>query len=425
MLSRSSRFAALLVGAAILATGCIDEGSNVAGPEPDPVANATGLTLLLTDAPGDFLSAVVSISEIYFQSDDGRITLLDEPFTTDLLTLQNAFTTVVQGVDVPPGSYTQLRAVVTGAYIEVETENGSRIFASAPDFPGLPLGAQVDGELHMPSWGASGLKIEMPDGRLDVGEGETIVLIDFNVQESFGKEAGKSGRWVMRPRVTATNVTMGGRVLARLQLGTGVTLPDLAGQPVTLAAFSASLTPAGGGAATQIQLTDGDADGIFEAMFHGLLPGQYTLDFIAPSGLILTFDPTLPRTLDVVSNQTTTETVTVGSAALAGSIAATLTLASGVTLPTIGGSPVTLAQFRAQLTPAGGGAATEIAFTDANNDATFDATFANLPAGDYSLTVLAPAGVTATFDPVPPLAITLVAGATETRPFVITAASAP
>ena len=423
MLRTSPRFATLILAASLVATACTDDGSEVTGPES--LASVPGLTLLLTDAPGDFLSAVVTISEIYFQGEGGRIELLDEPVTTDLLDLRNAYATIVQGADVPPGSYTQLRAVITGAYIEVEAAGGSRIFASSRDYAGLPAGAPVDGDLHMPSWGSSGLKIGMPGGRLEVGEGQTIVLIDFNVEDSFGHEAGRSGRWIMSPRLTATNVTFGGFVRARLQLASGVTLPNVGGQPVTLAAATAELTSATGGATQQIHLTDADADGVFEALFPGLAPGDYLLDFTAPAGLVLTYAPSPPRALTVLSNQTTTETVTVTSAQLASTIVATLALGSGVTLPSINGTTVTLAQFKARLTPAGGGAAIDAAFSDADGNGIYEAAFTDLVAGDYSLTVLAPAGVTATLDPVPPAAIMLAAGITETRAFVVTAASGP
>lgn len=418
MLSASPRFTPILLCAAILVTGCIDGPTNVGAG--DSAESATGLTILLTDAPGDFLSAVVTISEIYFQGEGGRTVLMSEPYTTDLLTLRDSYATMVQGIDVPPGMYMQLRTVVSGAYIEVETPSGSKIFASSPDYPGLPAEAAVDGVLQMPSWGSSGLKIEMPDGHLEVGEGQTIVLIDFNVEESFGHEAGRSNRWVMRPHITATNVTFGGNVLAELQLAEGVTLPDLEGQPVTLGAFTAVLTPGAGGTAREIALTDEGGDGVFEALFRGLPPGEYSLDF-NPPGLLLEYDPALPRSVMVFENQTTTETVTITSALVPASITATLALGDGVTLPSIEGSQVTLGQFRAQLTPTGGDPI-EVLFTDPDENETFDAVFGDLEPGEYSLTVLPPAGVTATFDPVPPVVIMLSEGADEIRAFAVTAA---
>jgi hypothetical protein len=89
----------------------------------------------------------------------------------------------------------------------------------------------------------------------------------------------------------------------------------------------------------------------------------------------------------------------------------------------VGGAQVTLGQFRAQLTPTGGSAVVAN-FTDANNDGTWEVSFPNLAAGEYSLTILPPAGVNATFNPTLPIAITLAAGATSTHAISVTAATA-
>jgi hypothetical protein len=380
---------------------------------------------LLTDAPGDFKAAVVTISKIYLQGDGGATVLREQPFTTDLLKLRDSFATLVQGMDVPQGTYSQLRLVLQDAYIEVETANGSRIYSTSPNYAGLPAGVTPTGVLHWPSAGSSGLKVKMPEDKLVVGAGQTVVLIDFDVQESFGHEAGNSGRWIMHPVVKATDVTFGGFVVARLQLGSGITLPAVAGQAITLAAFSARLTPVGGGAPVTLALTDADGDGVFEAMFKGLLPGQYTLNFVVPTGLLATFGVTLPITLTVAENQTVTQTVTLTGAALPGSVTATLTRAAGVTLPSVGGTAVTLGQFKARLTPPGGGTPVEVTFTDANSDGTFEAAFPGLAAGQYTLTVVAPTGVTATYNPVPPVTVDVTAGSALTRAFTVTAATAP
>ncbi len=98
-------------------------------------------------------------------------------------------------------------------------------------------------------------------------------------------------------------------------------------------------------------------------------------------------------------------------------------LASGVSLPLVGETAATLADFDAQLT-ADGGAAITVGFTDANDDGTFEATFDGLAPGDYSLTLVAPTGVSATYDVTLPVDITLAEGAAETRAFVVTGATA-
>jgi hypothetical protein len=319
-----------------------------------------------------------------------------------------------------------MRIVITGGYIEVERAGGgSDIFASSPSYAGLPAGAKVTGELHMPSFGTSGLKIDLPGGKLDIGEGQTVVMLDFDVKESFGHEAGRSGRWVMTPKIEATNVTFGGNVVAQLSLGSGVTLPILNGAQLTLASFTARLTPVGGGTARIVTFSDSNNDGVYEAMFKGLVPGQYSLEVLLPTGLLGTFSIALPLVVTVAENQTVTQVISLATAALPASIKATLVLGSGVTIPNLNGQPVTLAQFKARLTPPGGGAAVDVAFTDANNDLTWEANFAGLVPGSYGLALVAPTGMTGTFNPTSPQTVAVASGAAETRAFTLTAATVP
>lgn len=403
---------------AAVGLGACEDGTT--GPRGE---GGTRMTVLLTDAPGDFEAAVVTISSITLRGETD-VALLDEPFTVDLLELRNEIATVVQGVELEAGRYSELRMVVTGGYLQVEGPNGtSRIYASSPDYEGLPAGAQVYGSLQMPSMAQSGLKVKLPGDMLEVAEGgETVVLIDFDVAESFGHQAGNSGKWVMHPVIKASDVTFGGNVLAELRLGQGVVLPELAGALLTLADFKVRLTPAAGGTAREGTFIDTNADGTFEFMFKGLVPGQYSLDLVSPAGLILGFAPSLPLTVTVSERQTTTELITISSAALASTVTATLQLGTGITLPQVGGSAATLAQFRAQLTPTGG-SAQSVLFTDANSDGVFEATFV-VPAGEYSLTLLAATGVSATFSPTVPATFTVAPGAVEVRAFTVTGASA-
>lgn len=166
------------------------------------------LNLVLTDEVGDVLTAMVTIDQIYLQpsegSDAGRIVLRDEDITVDLLTLADAYADLVTDAEIPVGSYSQLRFVVSGAYLEVETETGSAIYASSPDYAGLPEGATVDGALVMPSLAQTGIKVVLPDDAVVIGEDEVVTLVvDFDVAESFGHAAGGSGNWVMHPVIRA------------------------------------------------------------------------------------------------------------------------------------------------------------------------------------------------------------------------------
>lgn len=163
------------------------------------------MNLYLTDAPGDVLSAVVTIDQIYLQpdsgSDAGRIILRDADVTTDLLTLVDSTHALIEGVEIPEGRYGQLRFVISGGYIVVEGEAGAtEIYASSPTYHALPADAVVTGSLQMPSFAQSGLKVNLPGDAIVVTDGGVVSLVvDFDVSQSFGKLAGGSGQWVMTP----------------------------------------------------------------------------------------------------------------------------------------------------------------------------------------------------------------------------------
>jgi hypothetical protein len=59
--------------------------------------------------------------------------------------------------------------------------------------------------LQCPSCAQSGLKIKVQGDAPELEEGEdAILLLDFDVSESFGHRAGQSGRWIMHPVVHAS-----------------------------------------------------------------------------------------------------------------------------------------------------------------------------------------------------------------------------
>jgi hypothetical protein len=191
-----------LAALAILTAGCAD------GMAPGAGGPAT-LTIHLKDAQGDVQAAVVTISQVYLQGTGGRVVVLNTPYTVDLATLTTTSTVMLNDVPLEAGTYSQLRFVVTGAYLAVDDGNGgSRIYASSPDYAELPAGAAVDGSLQLPSYSTSGLKVNLPGGGLHVPASANVsLLVDFDVAQSFGQAAGQSGQWVMHPVITATDVT--------------------------------------------------------------------------------------------------------------------------------------------------------------------------------------------------------------------------
>lgn len=260
------------------------------------------LRVLLTDAPGDIEKAVVTIDSVYLQADDGedgagRIVLRDEPATVDLLTLQNEVLDLIEDEAVPAGTYSQLRLVISGGYIEVKEGDSFAIYASSDEYAAANE-VEATSELQMPSFAQSGLKIVLPAEAAVIEGDQNVILLDFNVAESFGKQAGQSGSWVMSPVIRATELSLTGGAEISLSLDEGVTLPD----GVTLADFSA--TVAKGEESVEVDFTDPDGSGTFAVLFQYLVPGTYPVDVTVPEGLSITTDVQLPLEVVVDSGAT-------------------------------------------------------------------------------------------------------------------------
>lgn len=279
----------------------------------------TQLSVLLKDAPGPITSAVVTISEIYLQGEGGKLVLSDQATTTDLLTLANDTRTLVDNATVPAGTYSELRFVITGGYIEVQDDDAcdpsqttcsTSIYATA----GYATPTAAAGELQMPSFAQSGLKVTLPGGALTVTGEQKVLLVDFDVSQSFGQQAGGSGQWTMHPVLTATDFELTGSVDASLALGAGVTIPEVGGVPVTLGDFSAVLTASDNSELT-LPLTDADGDGVFATEFKFLVPGSYSVHLTSTQGVQLTTNPATPIAVTVVSGQSASAAATVTAAA--------------------------------------------------------------------------------------------------------------
>jgi hypothetical protein len=299
------RFSTVLaaVASGIAALACSD-GSGPNGDNPR-------VTVQLTDAAGDVKAAVVTISEIHLQGPSGKLVLRSDPVTTNLVALANATATLVSDAEVAAGTYSELRFVISGGYVEVDDgAGGSQIFASSSTYAGLPAGVQVTGELQMPSLAQSGLKVQF-DGSQELAiTADQDLLVDFDVSQSFGKQAGNSGKWVMHPVIKGASASAAATVVATLRLGSGVTLPSIGGTVVTLASFSAKL-----GGETQA-FADADGDGVFEARFRYLLPGSYSLMVNGPVGLTFSTSPVIPAQVDAAAAAQATVGFTVVTAAL-------------------------------------------------------------------------------------------------------------
>lgn len=292
-------FAALVVSAL---AGCGDSQ----GP-----SGTTSLSVVLKDAPGDLQKAFVTISEIDLVGSGGVQVLMQTPTTTDLLTLATTTATLVQGAEVPSGTYTELRFKITGACIAVD--NGAQpslIYATAGYDPS-PCGGVATGMLQSPSYAQSGLKVTMAANALTITGTQKILLVDFDVSQSFGQQAGGSGSWVMHPVVTGGDIQATGSVHTSVQLGSGVTLPNAA----TLDQLSAVLVSGASDTVGVVALSDSAGTPVFVADFTFLSPASYTLSLkLPPTVASVTTNPATPEAVGVTSGQQTTAALTVTAA---------------------------------------------------------------------------------------------------------------
>lgn len=131
----------------------------------------SGLRVYLTDAPVEFDEVWVEISSVEIGVDGADAapwsSVMEEPQTLDLLTLQDGVTTILGDAELAAGSYGQLRLIVDSAWV-VSDGATQALF--------IPSGAQT------------GLKLDLG---LNVEPGTDYALVlDFDAQASI-KQAGK------------------------------------------------------------------------------------------------------------------------------------------------------------------------------------------------------------------------------------------
>lgn len=294
---RTSRLA-LLAGLAWVGAAC----SETSGPQ---IAH---VSLALTDAPGDVDSVWVEIGEVYLQGTGGRVTLLDEDDAADLglieLTqLAGATLDLVSDVAIDAGNYGQLRFVVEGAVLE--TEDGEVFTYQATH----PHGAAATGSLTCPSCTTTGIKVLLPGDVANLEAGAHIIVLDFDVSQSFGHDTGGSA-WVMHPVIRGVEIEFSGAVTGTVDVardGGGaplVTIPECpAGTPRGLSAFvpravAETLTDDLGDPV--VATAPVDDDGTFG--FPYLYPDDYDLGYVADvevDGSTLTFEATAPGVVTV------------------------------------------------------------------------------------------------------------------------------
>ncbi|MDZ7779440.1 MAG: DUF4382 domain-containing protein [Gemmatimonadota bacterium] len=281
----------LALALSLSVVACDDDTTTVGDPGT--------VSLMLTDAPGDFTQARVTIESVELVGDGDPLVLRDTPFTTDLLTLANDVATLVEDETVEAGTYTQLRFIIPEACIGVEQEDGSeQVYAS----DGFDECGTPDGGLQLPSFEETGIKVNLPGGSIQVDGDAQILLLDFDVSESFGQQAGASGTWVMTPVINAEDISLTGSIIVELTAADSV---DLTTVEASLSDFEARLDTE---AAPQA-FEDPDQDGTFTASFLFLLPDEerdVTIALQEEDSFDFTLNPTAPQSVSLSSGAEST-----------------------------------------------------------------------------------------------------------------------
>lgn len=191
-----------------------------------PSDGSPTLSVLLTDAPGDVDAAWVQITEIRLQGEtegDATFEVPEENQWQELTRLaegdngRQLTADLIKSEEIPAGEYGQLRLMIGSAVLAAETSSPAP--HDVPDLfvLGEPDWEQIEdvdesqeaGRLNCPSCQQTGIKVNLPDGGLSVQSGETGLLLDFDVAQSFGRQAGASGMWVMKPTITSSTLEVG------------------------------------------------------------------------------------------------------------------------------------------------------------------------------------------------------------------------
>lgn len=229
-----ARRALTLVVAAVALTACDDGNPEDITGTQEPGADATTLSVYLKDAPGDVDSVWVQVEDVILVGDGGQTSLLEAP--TDLINitaLRDSALALTQDLEVDAGMYGQVRFIIESAVLE--TTSGEVYVLGGAEHPG---GLAATGELKCPSCAQSGLKVKLSGG-MELTEGSNGLLLDFDVSQSFGHQAGNSGKWIMHPVIHGATADPGdiesGEAQGLIQ-GTVSLGEDAQGLPVVLPA---------------------------------------------------------------------------------------------------------------------------------------------------------------------------------------------
>jgi hypothetical protein len=209
------------------------------------------VNLQVTDAPFPFssvASAKVTVTEVDLQgtTSHGFVTAWIGSQTLDLLQLRNGVTSMLASAQLPAGTYSQVRIVITSGSV---TLTDGRTF-----------------DLETPSASSAGLKVFISPPLTVVSSVSQDLLLDVDLSQSFeaipngATRAADISTFHFHPVVRVSNVSTVGRIQGHVTALTG-------GAPIAGATVTATM--AGAIAGTALSANDGSY------AILGLAPGSY------------------------------------------------------------------------------------------------------------------------------------------------------
>lgn len=187
-----------------LLNGClgIDEEQNTVSLRV--IDSSSNLAKELTLNAEDYNEVNVSIIRIELTGDDAVVVLEDyagAPLSINLLDLGSTGTLLVDAVEIPLGTYNQIRLILDAP----EEQN------QAPVNPASFLTIEGDVDLteypiFIPSGSQTGLKINLNPHIEFVDGNSFLIVFDFNSENTI-KKTGQNDRYIIRPTSMSATVT--------------------------------------------------------------------------------------------------------------------------------------------------------------------------------------------------------------------------
>ena len=196
-------------------------GSNSSSSSNNNATSAGTLSVLVTDAPGYFDHAYITVKDIWFHTSStagpneaGWVKKpLAAPVTVDLLTLSNGgMQSLWSDVSLAAGNYQQIRLILAG------TEDALTASAQSMNlqYNNEVVTGNTVSPLHVPD-APHGIKL---NGVFTVAAGGTLRLaIDFDAGHDIVDF--RTGEYVLKPRLTYFDLDHAGAIIGKLALASG------------------------------------------------------------------------------------------------------------------------------------------------------------------------------------------------------------